>query len=340
MTTLSSRPQISRPQLPWRILALAAALLVLTLTLDVCMGPAMLNPPQVWQALWQADGGNAVIVRDIRLPVALMAVTVGAALGLSGLVMQTLLHNPLACSYTLGISAGAGFGAALFIVLGGSLGVAEELGLPSFALAFALLAGAVVLSIGHQRGGGAESYVLAGIALLFLFQALLAALQFIASPEALQQIVFWLFGNLYKATWHKLCFMMATLAAGLAMLVPRAWAFTALGLSDERAMALGVAVRQLRWYSLGVVSLLTGVAVAFVGAIGFVGLVAPHIARMLLGEDQRLLMPGSALAGALLLSTASVLGKLLSPGGQIPIGIVTALIGVPFFLSLIFRIRR
>ena len=319
------------------LLLLAALLLAGSLLLDIASGPAQLSISQVLHSLLQGEGGDGVIVWQIRLPVALMALAVGAALGVSGLIMQTVLHNPLACSYTLGISAGAGFGAALFIVAGSSLGLAEAWGLPLSALGFAFVAGSAVLLIGRRRGGNAESYVLAGIALLFLFQALLSLLQYLASPDALAQIVFWLFGSLYKSGWHAVGLMWLTLLLGVGLLARDAWRFTALGLSDERAASLGIAVARLRWRALALVSLLTGVAVAFVGTIGFVGLIAPHMARMLLGEDHRLLIPGAALSGALLLSLASVLGKWLSPGGLIPIGIVTALIGLPFFLLLILR---
>jgi len=319
------------------LLLLAALLLAGSLLLDIASGPAQLSIAQVLHSLLQGEGGDGVIVWQIRLPVALMALAVGAALGVSGLVMQTVLHNPLASSYTLGISAGAGFGAALFIVAGSSLGLAEAWGLPLCALGFAFVAGSAVLLIGRHRGGNAESYVLAGIALLFLFQALLSLLQYLAAPDALAQIVFWLFGSLYKSGWHAVGLMWLTLLLGCGVLARDAWHFTALSLSDERAASLGIAVSRLRWRALALVSLLTGVAVAFVGTIGFVGLIAPHMARMLLGEDHRLLIPGAALSGALLLSLASVLGKWLSPGGLIPIGIVTALIGLPFFLLLILR---
>jgi iron complex transport system permease protein len=161
-----------------------------------------------------------------------------------------------------------------------------------------------------------------------------------ASPEALQQIVFWLFGSLQRATWPKLAIIAAVLAVAVPLLMRDAWGLTALRLGDDRAAALGVGVRGVRLRGFVFVSVATGVAVAFVGTIGFVGLVAPHLARMLLGEDQRILLPGAALAGAVLLSAASVASKTVSPGALFPIGIVTALIGVPFFAWLILASRR
>ena len=280
------------------------------------------------------------IVLTLRLPIALMAIAVGAALGVSGAVMQTILHNPLASSYTLGISAGAGFGAALVITIGAALPLPEAWAIPIAAFAFAGLACALVASVGRMRGATPELLVLAGIACLFLFQSLLSLLQFIASPEALPQIVFWLFGSLLRASLPKVAFVAAMLAALTPVLMADAWRLTALRLGDERARALGVRVERLRLRAFVVVSLLTGAAVAFVGTIGFVGLVAPHIARMLVGEDQRLLLPASAVFGAVLLSVASVASKLILPGTVFPIGIITTLIGVPFFAWLVLSTGR
>jgi iron complex transport system permease protein len=286
------------------------------------------------------DPSVHAIVWTIRLPVALTALAVGAALGLSGAVMQTILHNPLASSYTLGISAGAGFGASLAIVLGWALPLAEPYAIAANAIAFAGLACAGVYWIGGGGRASAEGLVLAGIACLFLFQALTSLLQMVASPEALQQVVFWLFGSLQKATWAKLAVLLAVLAVGLPLIAREAWSLTALKLGDARAEALGVRVRGLRVRCFFVISALTGVAVAFVGTIGFIGLMAPHVARMTIGEDQRAFLPASVLSGAALLSLASVASKMVRPGAIIPVGIVTALIGVPFFIWIVMRRRR
>jgi iron complex transport system permease protein len=281
------------------------------------------------------DAMLQAIVLQLRLPIAVMAALVGASLGLSGAVMQTILNNPLASSYTLGISAGAGFGAALAILAGAALPVPERFAIPIAAFAFAGLACAIVAGVGRLRGATPELLVLAGIACLFMFQSLLSLLQFLASPEALQQIVFWLFGSLTKASLTNAAVVAVVLCVVLPLLLRDAWRLTALRLGDERAAALGVQVGTLRLRCFAAVSLLTGVAVAFVGTIGFVGLVAPHIARMLVGEDQRHLLPASAVFGALLLSVASVASKVILPGTVFPIGIVTALVGVPFFAWLV-----
>ena len=324
------------------LLAAGGLALLACFVADVATGPAMLPAASVAASLagMARDPMVDAIVWSIRLPVALMALLVGAALGLTGAVMQTILNNPMASSYTLGVSAGAGFGAALVIVFGAALPLPEAQAVPIAAFAFAGLACAGVWALGGIRGATPETLVLAGIALMFLFQALLALLQFMASPEALQQVVFWLFGSLQRSTWPKLAIVAGVLAIAVPLLMRDAWGLTALRLGDERAAALGVKVRALRLRGFIFVSVATGVAVAFVGTIGFIGLVAPHVARMLLGEDQRVLLPGAALAGALLLSIASVASKTVSPGALFPIGIVTALVGVPFFVWLILASRR
>lgn len=324
------------------VLVAGGIALVLSALLDVATGPAFLPVAQVARSVLGLAQDRTVdaIVWTIRLPIAGMAIVVGAALGLTGAIMQTILNNPLASSYTLGVSAGAGFGAALVIVLGLALPVPEAWAIPASAFLFAALACAGVWFIGSLRGATPEMLVLGGIALLFLFQALLSLLQFVASPEALQQIVFWLFGSLQKATWPKLWIVAGVLAASVPFLVADVWKLTALKLGDERARGLGVDVRRLRLRAFALVSALTGVAVAFVGTIGFVGLVAPHVARIFVGEDQRGFLPASALFGALLLSLASVASKTIMPGAIFPIGIVTALIGVPFFVWLIMKNRR
>lgn len=324
------------------MVALGMVGLALSVVLDIAVGPSFLPLSVVAAAVFGSgsDAAAEVIVWTIRMPIALIALAVGAALGLSGAIMQTILNNPLASSYTLGVSAGAGFGAALVIVLGSRLGIAEDWAIPIASCVFSGIVCAAVWGIGRVRGATPELLVLAGIALLFLFQALLALLQYVATQEALQQIVFWLFGSLQKATWSKMWIILATFIIALAVILRDAWALTALKLGDERAAGLGVDVRALRFQCFVCISVLTGVAVAFVGTIGFVGLVGPHIARILVGEDQRLFLPASAVSGALLLSLSSLVSKLVLPGAVFPIGIVTALIGVPFFIWMILGMRR
>ncbi|ODA43121.1 iron ABC transporter permease [Desulfosporosinus sp. BG] len=328
----------------YSFLLMFAALGLVSLLVDVLVGPAWLSVPDIIKTIFgvaTVEPTTEVIVWTLRLPTGLMAIVVGATLGIAGAEMQTILDNPLASPYTLGISSGAGFGAALAMVVGGGkLPIPEAYLVPSSAFIFALLTCLLIYFIGRARAMTAETMVLAGIGLMFLFHALLALLQYMASAEALQAIVFWLFGSLMKATWPKVGLVSAVLLLAIPMIVKDAWKLTALKLGDEKAKSLGINVERLRLKTFVLISLLTASAVCFVGTIGFIGLVGPHIARMLVGEDQRFFLPLSALGGALLLSVASIGSKLIIPGAIFPIGIVTSLIGVPFFFSLILTQKR
>ncbi len=320
-----------------------SAMCLITLVVDISTGPANLSLLSVFSTIvfpGQSDSITYTIVWVYRLPMALTAIVIGAALSIAGAEMQTILDNPLASPYTLGVSAGAGFGAALALVLGVGITHAETFLVPLNAFLFAMLTCFLILFISRIRGVRTETMVLAGIALLFLFNSLLALLQYMASEEELQAVVFWLFGSLIKASWPKLTITAGILLFIFPLLLRDAWKLTALRLGDEKAKSLGIDVERLKIKVFVFVSVLAAAAVCFVGTIGFVGLVGPHIARMVVGEDQRFFLLMSALAGALLLSTASIASKMIIPGVVFPIGIITSFIGVPFFLSLILRKRR
>ncbi|AWQ48799.1 FecCD family ABC transporter permease [Serratia marcescens] len=322
--------------------ALALAILG-SLLLDFTMGPSGLSLSSLWQTLLDpaaADAGTRVIVWDIRLPYALMAVVVGFALGLAGAEMQTILNNPLASPFTLGVSSAAAFGAALAIVLGiGIPGIPDQWFISANAFIFALFAALMLDGITRWTRVATSGVVLFGIALVFTFNALVSMMQFIASEDTLQGLVFWTMGSLARASWDKLGILFGVFAVLLPLSMMSSWKLTALRLGEDRAVSFGIDVRRLRLATLLRISILSALAVAFVGPIGFIGLVAPHIARMIFGEDHRFYLPASALIGALVLSMASVASKNLVPGVIIPVGIVTSLVGVPFFLSIILRHR-
>jgi len=322
----------------------ALLLLLVAVTVDVAVGPGAFPLGEVVRALVAPDTVGvklAIVVWDIRLPTALMAVLVGAMLGIAGAQMQTILHNPLADPFTLGISSAASFGAALAIALGiGLVPGAGPFFITANAFVFALGTSVILFFFTRLRGVTIETFVLVGIALFFTFNALLAFLQYNASETQLQQIIFWMMGSLVRATWTKIGVCAALLAVLLPFALSRNWMMTALTMGDDRAASLGVPVARLRLEMLASVSILAATAVSFVGTIGFIGLVGPHVARMLVGENQRYFLPVSAAAGAIILSVASTVSKAITPGIIYPIGIVTALVGVPFFLSLILSIRR
>nr|WP_311463482.1 iron ABC transporter permease [uncultured Ottowia sp.] len=337
------------------LLALAALLLAALLLLDLATGPSGMALTDIFQALQTGPGGleavrerlpgvtpemrklhsNANILWHVRMPPALMGALVGMCLGLGGLQMQTILDNPLASPFTLGFSAAAGFGAALAIMFGGLLPVPGYVLTPAAAFGMTLAACALIYLLALARGANPEVLILGGIAVLFFFQSVQSLLQYIASPEILQQIVFWLFGDLQKASWTSVSVCAIVLLACLPFVARDAWALTALRLGDANAMSIGVPVQAIRRRAFVLVALLTAVAVCFVGTIGFVGLIAPHMARALVGEDHRFALPLAALTGALILSGASVFAKLISPGAVVPVGIITAVAGVPMLLGII-----
>jgi len=329
-----------------RVAVLLATLVVLGLTLvtDILVGPAFLAFGDVVGALVlpesQVDPTVHIIVHEIRLPMSSMALIVGASLGLAGALMQTILGNPLASPYTLGFSAAAGFGAAVAIITGFEIPLLPGFSVPLAACAGGFLAAAAVYGMARLRGMTSEVMILAGIATLFLFQSLQSLVQYMAAPEVLQEIVFWLFGSLVKASYLNVGVSAGIFLVACLVLLPDVWKLTALKLGDDRARSLGVAVPELRRKVFVLVVVLTAGAVAFVGTIGFIGLVAPHIARILVGEDHRFLLPMSAFCGAFVMAGASVASKVVSPGAIIPIGIVTAIVGVPFLFALIVRSRR
>ncbi|MBB3304237.1 MULTISPECIES: iron ABC transporter permease [Enterobacterales] len=334
-----------RQVLRQRLLLIGVLVLAIlaSVILDFTLGPAGLSLDTLWQTLTHpdaVDAGTRVIVWDIRLPYALMAVVVGFSLGLAGAEMQTILNNPLASPFTLGVSSAAAFGAALAIILGiGIPGVPDQWFISANAFVFALFAALMLDGVTRWTKVSTSGVVLFGIALVFTFNALVSMMQFIASEDTLQGLVFWTMGSLARASWEKL----GVLTAAFAILIPfsmlSSWKLTALRLGEDRAVSFGIDVRRLRLATLLRISILSALAVAFVGPIGFIGLVAPHIARMMFGEDHRYYLPASALVGALVLSLASVASKNLIPGVIIPVGIVTSLVGVPFFLSIILRHR-
>ncbi|WP_434672212.1 FecCD family ABC transporter permease [Pseudomonas sp. R1-15] len=335
------REQVWRKRL---ILLGLALLLLFSVLLDLALGPASYSLDEVLGALFSPDAAAPqvrVVMWDIRLPVALMAVAVGAALSLAGAQMQTILNNPLASPFTLGISAAASFGAALGLAFGVALvPVIAQYMVPLNAFIMAMLSALLIHVLSLRRGMTSETIVLLGIALVFTFNALLALVQFFATEQAVAAVVFWTMGSLTKATWPKLGVICLVILVTLPIFARRAWAMTALRLGDEKAASFGINVRKLRLQTLVMVSLLAAFPVAFVGTIGFIGLVGPHIARMLIGEDQRFFLPASLLTGALILSASSVVSKTLIPGAIFPIGVVTSLVGVPFFISLILGGRK
>jgi iron complex transport system permease protein len=282
-----------------------------------------------------------VIVWVIRMPPAVAGILAGSALGLAGATMQTILHNPLASPYTLGVSAGAGVGASMAIILGvSSFSFLGSYLMPTFAFIFALLACTGIYFFAKIKNFTSVVMVLAGIGMNFLFQAVQMFMQYIASAEELQSAMFWLFGSLHRTDWNNLAILFAVFVICFILIYVNSWKLTAMQLGDDKARALGIRVEKIRMLMFILISLVTATAVAFVGTIGFIGIVGPHIARMLVGEDQRFFIPMSCASGAFILSAAGLASKVVVPGTLFPVGILTALLGVPFFFLLILTRKR
>jgi iron complex transport system permease protein len=287
----------------------------------------------------QVDRVDASIIWDTRLPRVIFGILAGASLAIAGSTMQGVLRNPLVSPFTIGISSGAAFGAALAIAFGMGLAGGGSYIVILNAFIFALLTMALVYGIARIRSMSPETIILAGIAVSYLFMGLVAALQYIAGAEALQQIVFWTFGSLDAVRWEKVLIVLPVLVICIPLMVKYAWDLNVMGAGEEVASSLGVDVKRVRVNCLLLSTIVTATVIAFTGIIGFIGLVAPHIARLIIGGDHRYLLPCSCLMGALLLLAADTLGRAAFPV-VIPVGIMTSFIGVPFFVYLLTRKRR
>lgn len=274
------------------------------------------------------------ILLHIRLPRLLLAFAVGAALSTSGAALQAMFRNPLVNEFILGLSFGAALGAALSLVFLGK-------GFPPQLAAFVCALGAVmiVLLISGRSEAHTVSLLLTGVIVSAFFQALLSLVEFFANPYALQALFFWLLGSLSLATWNDLAVSLPLMAAGVLVLILLRWRLNVLSLSEDEAGALGINVRREKFIVILVTSLTTAAATAVAGVIGWVGLIVPHLARMLVGADNRKVVPLSAALGAAIMIVADDITRMVA-SFEIPIGILTSLIGLPFFLVLLKRSRK
>ncbi|MBY6154386.1 iron ABC transporter permease [Vannielia litorea] len=336
-----------RPRARLAALALTALLLVICV-FSLGVGASGTSLPA---ALWQALNGEEIALRDrlilfdIRLPRLAMGVLVGAALAVSGAVMQGLFRNPLADPGLVGVGAGAGLGAILAIVLGGLLPVALRDGLGYALVPVAAFAGGWVTTlllycIATREGRTSVAVMLlAGIALAALAGAISGVLVYMADDSQLRDLTFWGLGSLAGATWGKVLVAGPLIGLALAATPFLAHALNALALGEAPAAHLGIPVQRMKRLAVLSVAAATGAAVAVSGGIGFIGIVVPHLLRLVIGPDHRLLLPNAALLGASLLLVADMISRTIIAPAELPIGIVTAVIGGPFFLWILLRNR-
>ncbi|OLT16990.1 ABC transporter permease [Pseudonocardia sp. CNS-139] len=328
------------------VLAGLAVTLLACVLLAVGAGPVAVHPATTVQVVGShllpqlvapvPDPLDDQIIWEFRFPRVLLGVVVGAGLAVVGAVMQAVVRNPLADPYLLGVSAGAALGAVLVLVLGSA--AAAGLSLPAAAFGGALVSTLAIYLLARRRGRITPlRMVLAGVALAYLFQAGYSYLLLIADPRGAQSVLFWLLGSLGSARWDALPLPTAVVALGTVALLTQSRPLNALLTGDESARSLGLGVDRFRAAMLVLTSVLVGTMVAVSGAIAFVGLIVPHAVRLVLGADHRRLMPAAALVGAIFLVLVDLAARTVAEPTELPLTIVTAVVGVPFFLWLLGR---
>ncbi len=307
------------------------ALSLISLAWGLSQGSINFTPAQLWNALFNAEQLEHRLIFDLRLPRLLSAFAVGALLALAGALMQTLLRNPLADPYVLGISGGAAVGALTIMLLG-----LTGFWLTAGSFVGALFSMLLVFALAHGQGSWtATRLLLTGVIVAAGWGALISFILAISPDTNLRGMLFWLMGDFSHASEPGTALLIMLI--GLAICLPMARNLTLLSRGELQAQALGVNVARLRWTIYFLASLLTAVAVTQAGSIGFVGLVVPHIIRLAIGNDQRLLLPASMLLGGTLLVCADTLARTVLAPQQLPVGVITAFLGVPLFLYLLRR---
>ena len=347
MDVIQQRQKYSRRN-TFVIIAMLAAVCLLGF---VCLfvGSANMSFADALDALaGRGSGANSRIIWNIRFPRVLAAIIAGAGLAVAGLIMQTTLNNSMAAPSTLGVSNAAVFGANLSIIAfaGGFLSTGHnvnsfDVGANPYAtsvLAFLFAAASVLLILGlcTLRSFSPNVVVLAGLAIGSVWTAATTILQFYATDVGLSAAVIWSFGDLGRATYRTDGIMAAVVLIGIVFFWFMSWKYNALLSGEATAKTMGIPVESLRFVSLLLASLITAACVSFLGVIGFVGIICPHVTKKLLGQDHRITIPVSALSGSLLLLLADTLSRSMGSGSALPVGAITSLLGAPFFIAIIF----
>lgn len=315
----------------------------LFITIIVCLSVGVVTIPFEQVITILLGGGSerdSWIVLNLRLPRVILATIVGASLALAGATMQGLFRNPMASPSIIGISAGAAFGASLAIILGVSW-ASGALAIPAMAFVFAFVTLFLVYAVSRDRRGyvPVETLLLAGIAVGSLFNALVSALQYFAG-EMLSGVVFWLMGGLNNATWDQVLIAIPPVILGSSVIMILARDLNAIMVGEEQAGNLGINVNRIRMMLLLAASLVTAISVSVAGTIGFVGLIIPHVLRLLVGPDHRILLPASVIGGSLFMIWTDTLARTIISPAELPVGIITSLLGAPFFIYLLMSRKK
>ncbi len=320
------------------------------LILSVSVGAVNIPPVEVLETLLNLSDRWNVIIWNIRLPQSLTAIVAGVGLAVAGVAMQSILRNPLGSPFTLGISHAAAFGAAFSVMILGT-GAMHSSGMDAVtivnpylttisAFIFSMIATAVILGISRIRSASPEVMVLAGVALGSLFTAGTMFLQYFADDVQLAAMVFWTFGDTARASWSELGLITIVVILSIIYFIYNRWNYNAIDAGDETAKGLGVNVEGVRLWGMVIASFVTSIVVAFLGVIGFVGLICPHMVRTLIGDDHRFLIPATCVVGGLLLLAADTASRLILAPHLLPVAVLTSFLGAPVFIYLIIRGHR
>ena len=333
------------------IILILLAIVFLFFVVSVFVGSGTLSFKEVFLAIFNKGSETArLIVRRIRFPRVIAALIAGGGLAVSGLVMQTVLKNPLASPTTLGVSNAAVFGANFAIIVVGAgafhsthgswLSISNPYLVSTFSFLSAIIAAGSILLLARLKNLNASAIVLAGVAVSAIFQAGTTLIQYFASDTQVASAVYWTFGDLGRASYKTDLIMFIVVAVSTLFFFLKRWDFSAMSGGIAYAKTLGVNTRFMTIMSLLLASLITSITVSFLGIIGFVGLTAPQFMKRIVGDDYRFLLPSSFLAGALLLLISDILGRLPIFGTSVPVGVVTSLIGGPVFLAILLRRKK
>ncbi|OEC86381.1 MULTISPECIES: FecCD family ABC transporter permease [Methanobacterium] len=324
--------------------------LVIAVICSIKVGAANLSVYDIINALINRQADGALIIWNIRIPRILAAIIAGCCMGIEGCIMQSVLRNPLASPYTMGITQGAAFGAAFAIIVLGAGALSSTQAdaviinnpyLTVFAAFLGAMGGvSVILLLAKARGVTSEVMILAGMAMTYLFLAGIHFLQYFASDTQVAATVFWTFGDVGKAMWNDVWIMFVLLIPALVYFMYHAWDYNSLESGEETAKGLGVNTERIRLHGMLISSFTSAVVVAFLGVIGFVSLIAPHIMRRIIGNDHRFLIPTSAILGALILLVSDTVARVILSPIVLPVGIITSFLGAPLFFYIIMKMRR
>jgi len=319
--------------------------MVLVAMYGITIGSYSISFSEVYENLWYWISGTEPvditkyhIAVEVRFPRILTAILAGVGLAIAGTTMQGMLKNPLADPYTMGISSGAGFGAALAIILG--FEIIAGGGIVANAFVFAIIPATVILMMSKFHTASPTVMILCGIGMMYLFDALTQLFMISAHPEDMASVYAWMVGSITGTDFSQVLLILVITLIGSILLQSMSTQLNVMGLGDESAKALGINVDQRRMLMMMILTLVAATIVSFTGIIGFVGLVSPHIARVFVGTDNRYLIPASALVGSLLLIVADIISRTVVAPNILPIGVVTSCIGGPLFIFLILKARR